>query len=226
MTESRTLYEDWKTRRDVLASAATLDESYRTVELRLLDFLLDCYRGSPQVEKPARFPLRTELYLDRRAIIVHRHLGKGYLTEIQTIRDAEEHVRTVLERMANDDPTADRPLFYPRFPSATNESVEAMRSQLCDSDAAVRVTAVGDLGQFGDLDDIGLISDLLTLPRQPDEHPRERQALLSAMQKISIRYAPGGPIATRQSDFWRCGTCGSENVAYFEQCWKCGAIRS
>ncbi len=224
MTESRTLYEDWKTRRDVL-TAATHDESHRSIEIRLLNFLLDCYRDSPHVGKPARFPLRSALYLDRRAIIVHRHLGKGYLTEIQTIRDAEEHVRTVMERMANDDSTAARPLFYPKFPSATNASVEALRGHLCDSDAAVRLAAIGELGRFGDLDDIGLISDLLTLPKQPDENPRERQALLSAMQKISMRYAPSRPMATLQTDFWQCASCGGENVAYFEQCWKCSANR-
>ena len=42
-----------------------------------------------------------------------------------------------------------------------------------------------ELGKIGTLDDVGLLSDLLSLPPAPDEHPRERAAILYAMQKLS-----------------------------------------
>ena len=41
------------------------------------------------------------------------------------------------------------------------------------------------LGERGGLDDIGLLSDLLSSPASLDEHPRERAALLHAMQRLS-----------------------------------------
>ncbi len=56
---------------------------------------------------------------------------------------------------------------------------------LCNADPAVRIHAALELGESGNLDDIGLLSDLLSLPIGPDEHPRERAALLYAMQRLS-----------------------------------------
>jgi hypothetical protein len=49
----------------------------------------------------------------------------------------------------------------------------------------VRLAAIVGIGRVGTLDDLGLLSDLLALPPQPDEHPREREALVQAMQQIS-----------------------------------------
>ncbi len=49
----------------------------------------------------------------------------------------------------------------------------------------VRIRAALQLGERGDLDDIGLLSDLLSLPASLDEHPRERAALVYAMQRLS-----------------------------------------
>ena len=56
---------------------------------------------------------------------------------------------------------------------------------MCDRDPVVRIQAALELGEIGDLDDIGLLSDLLSLPPCPDEHPRERESLLHAMQRLS-----------------------------------------
>ena len=65
------------------------------------------------------------------------------------------------------------------------DQAEAARTKLCDSDPMVRIQAALQLAEIGDMDDIGLLSDLLSLPTCPDEHPRERETLLYAMQRLS-----------------------------------------
>ena len=65
------------------------------------------------------------------------------------------------------------------------DPVEAVREKLCDVDPAVRIQATLQLGEIGSLDDIGFLSDLLSLPYSLDEHPKERAALLHAMQRLS-----------------------------------------
>ena len=65
------------------------------------------------------------------------------------------------------------------------DPVEAVRTNLCDSDPLVRMQAAGILGEIGNLDDIGILADLLSLPTCPDEHPRERRLLVHAMERLS-----------------------------------------
>ncbi len=59
------------------------------------------------------------------------------------------------------------------------------RLALADTDPVLRLAAVNILAQVGTLDDIGLISDLLSLKPQPDEDPFERPALVEAMRAIA-----------------------------------------
>ena len=62
---------------------------------------------------------------------------------------------------------------------------EALRMRLCDSDPVGRLLTVARLGEIGTLHDIGLFLDLLALPISNDEHPRERAAMLHAMQRLA-----------------------------------------
>ena len=55
--KARTIYDDWKARRQRLADASTGAAGYQAVEMRLLDYLLRRYEASPEVARPARFPL-------------------------------------------------------------------------------------------------------------------------------------------------------------------------
>lgn len=79
---------------------------------------------------------------------------------------------------------AERPLFDPSAPPTCDETLEAIRGRLCEGNVNARLLAIVELGQFGTLDDIGLICDLLALPRQADEDPFEHHVLLTAMKKI------------------------------------------
>jgi hypothetical protein len=62
---------------------------------------------------------------------------------------------------------------------------ERIRPELAHQNAAVRLAAITILGRIGEPADSGLLADLLTLPRQCDEHPRERAALARAVERIS-----------------------------------------
>jgi len=188
-----TLYQDWQARKDRLTGLSRKPGDFREAELRLLTFLLRYYRGVAEAEKLARFPAQSQVFIDRRAIIVHAHLGQGYLPEIRSPDQAAQHVRKLVERMSSRvssyDAGATGPLFDPTLPPPFSASLEAIRGSLCDSSADVRLVAIVDLGEFGTLDDVSLISDLLALPQQADEDPFERHVLITAMKKIVARHA-------------------------------------
>lgn len=70
-------------------------------------------------------------------------------------------------------------------PEIGQRVVERIRPELANNHPVVRLEAIDILGEIGTLDDIGLLSDLLSLPPLEDEHPDERAALVRAMQRIS-----------------------------------------
>ncbi len=72
-------------------------------------------------------------------------------------------------------------------PDLREEAVEKIGAMLADRNARVRLKAIAIFGKIGSLEHVGLLSDLLNLPPQDDEHPRERDALIRAMQSISRR---------------------------------------
>jgi hypothetical protein len=67
------------------------------------------------------------------------------------------------------------------------DALDAVRERLADTSATVRLAATRLLGQAGTLDDVALLSDLVSLPRAADEAPGERQTLLAAMWSIARR---------------------------------------
>ena len=96
---ARTLYDDWQARRARLAGTAGEAADFHAVELRLLDYLLRRYQGSPEAARPARFPLATGVFVNHRAITVHHHLGHGLIPTITNAREAVAHVHSVVDRM-------------------------------------------------------------------------------------------------------------------------------
>ena len=72
-----------------------------------------------------------------------------------------------------------------RHPENQPRAVDLIRERLADDDAAVRIAASRLIAKIGDLDDIGLLSDLLALPESSDEAPDERDAITAAMRTIA-----------------------------------------
>lgn len=63
-------------------------------------------------------------------------------------------------------------------------AAEKIREQLADDVASVRLAAARLLSQLGDLDDVGLLSDLLSLPSSGDEDPAEREVIANAIKTL------------------------------------------
>lgn len=81
------------------------------------------------------------------------------------------------------DSTTDR--LYAVVRTASELNLDPLRSLLASENSKVRILAVEALGELGTLDDIALLSDLLTLPPQSDEHPAERNTLRMAIERIA-----------------------------------------
>jgi hypothetical protein len=183
---TRTLFDDWKARREQLLGTSGGKADYRAVEIRLLDYLMHRYKDSPEASRPALFPLSSGVFVDHRAIVVHHHLGRGSIPTISNRQQAYAHVRSMVEQMWTADTGEEAADGTPAFVKPVEaDPVEAVRELLCDGDPTARVQAALRLGEIGTLDDIGLLSDLLSLPYSRDEHPKERAALLHAMKRLS-----------------------------------------
>ena len=188
----RTLYDDWKARRERLAHASGGAAGYEALEMRLLDYLLQRYEAAPEVARPARFPLPPTVFVNHRAIVVHHHLRQGLTPPITNQQEALAHIQPIVQRMQRMQSLSASGEIVISDAGVTNcanpppaDPVEAVRTKLCDSDPLVRIQAAVQLGEIGNLDDIGLLSDLLALPTCRSDHPRERASLLHAMQRIS-----------------------------------------
>jgi hypothetical protein len=99
MTDSQpiSLYEDWRLRRDRLP--ADTDEQLVRMQAQLLDYLLSRYRGDPDAQRPARFPLATTLVLNRRAIVVHHHLKTARSGGTKSAAEVRDRVSQIVDRM-------------------------------------------------------------------------------------------------------------------------------
>jgi hypothetical protein len=292
-----TLYDDWQQRRGRLVQVGGADNPLQVPHMKVLDYLLHRYQGSPEGQRPARFRLHTKLHWDDRRILVHQHLGGGKVGGVKSQEEAEERVVSVLERMTSPDEDPDRetiadeldeqaeasfkkPLFAPRVMkwasfrrsirwgirpyrmmraqlrkdpylppdilqhlenwlsdvlsedewawellcmcrnhSALDHALaawrrrvadgpaddqlrkdmedffceeerrelvaEKMREHLAHENSAVRLASTRILADIGELQDIGLLSDLLSLPESADEQEQERPALIEAMRRIA-----------------------------------------
>ncbi|MCY3021799.1 MAG: hypothetical protein NTW87_22540 [Planctomycetota bacterium] len=99
------LYEDWQKRREyLLATGAPQGRAYLDIQIHILDYLLKRYAGTSEAERPARFALPQPLYLNRRAIVVHHHLGKGEVAAVKTKEEAGERASRILQRIRKCDP--------------------------------------------------------------------------------------------------------------------------
>lgn len=72
--------------------------------------------------------------------------------------------------------------FRPHWRAA---AVAKIRAELASHNAATRLEALRLIAEMGDLEDIGLLMDLLALPPMHDEEPSERDALLYVAEKLA-----------------------------------------
>jgi len=191
-----TLRDDWQQRRAFWAKADRSSE-FVDVQIRVLDFLLKQYGDSPEARRPAQYPLPQALYINQRAVLVHHHLGKHVASGVKTPEEAQERMSEILHRMAEPWPRSRRPKesaaeqaeggVSAPFAGELPDVVEARRLRflLADPNPSVRMEVIWQIGETGDLDDVGLLMDLLALPKSTDEGRDERRLLASAIEKLS-----------------------------------------
>ncbi|HVX13562.1 MAG TPA: hypothetical protein VHC22_20420 [Pirellulales bacterium] len=71
--------------------------------------------------------------------------------------------------------------------AAEPRALDGVRERLGDRNPAIRLAATEVLRDAGTLDDVSLLSDLVSLPADESEHADERRALLDAMWAIAHR---------------------------------------
>jgi hypothetical protein len=72
-----------------------------------------------------------------------------------------------------------------RDPALRGRVLDPLRLHLADPNPVVRLAVLRLIADIGELDDIGLLMDLLTLPASSDEAPDEREAIRATIQKLS-----------------------------------------
>ncbi len=290
------LLEDWQFRRKRLEYQALQPEQYRQLQIRVLDYLIDRYRDSPEAARPARSPGRSDLFFDGRAVVVHHHVWRDKVGGVKSERQARDRVTSILHRMSapapdeeSDEPpdflTPDEPeltpawkraqasaeavriatailrrwgvyraieaalkaspfisergvkYLYERIADVDAEEIRAVellarcenrsalkyamvawrdrveagridevttrleayfcrpdlrdrvgdriRLKLADDHPQIRLRAIALLATIGSLDDVALLSDLLSIPPQHDEDPLERRALALAVEQLA-----------------------------------------
>jgi hypothetical protein len=249
-TETRTLYEDWSARRRELAGEAPGTDDSRAIQIEVLDYLLERYRDSAEAARPVCCSQNKGVYVNDRALIVLRHLGRDWCRPIKDRRDASEHVRSVIGQKLFRHKRNSAQTFESRSlgGSALDHAGETLRLRLSHPSSSVRWSAAMKLALVGRLEDIGLLSDLLTIPCGQNE----RAALLFAMRRLSqiesnpaempeleilqievpapepatptlidTSIDPGPPMPD-----WTCAICGRAVSWYSEKCDGCGAAYS
>lgn len=109
------------------------------------------------------------------------------LSQCQNMNTVDYAVRAWRERVAHnqfDDITEELEKYFRRA-DRRKMAAEKMREELADPNPSVRLAATSLLEELGELDDVGLLSDLLSLPESDKEDERERDALIHAMKRIA-----------------------------------------
>ena len=229
----RTLYDDWQFRRDQLFLRSGGIESYRQIQLRVLDFLLRRYRNAPEAKRPVPAALSGEVHVNDRAIVVHHHLAFGGRAKASSSAEARLHIKAALERMysaerAQEPDSAVCPDKGAVEGDTQRQDPDPLRLKLCHSDPVERILGTVEIGEHGTLRDIGLLCDLLALPPAGDEHPRERAALSHAIARLAgltsadFDLTDVLPPPTPATDDWICSKCDEVVPAGFDVCRSCG----
>ena len=140
----QTLLESWELRRQLLESnSRPIDSAVAQSQKQILDFLLKRYRGDPAANAPATFPARMEMRVDRRAIVVHEHLGRGIVSGVKNEAEASSRANRILKRISNLDPQASAAapgdgIFNDPLFSAMPDTGEALPRTIHDAEASER----------------------------------------------------------------------------------------
>lgn len=97
--EERTLLDDWRARRQRLASRSDTSEQHRQMQLQLLDYLIGRYGDSAVAARPARFAAPADVLWNDRAIVVHHHLRQSTVSGVKNQLQANRRVGEIVSHL-------------------------------------------------------------------------------------------------------------------------------
>ncbi|HLX62055.1 MAG TPA: hypothetical protein VKX17_12305 [Planctomycetota bacterium] len=100
----RTLYEDWKLRRERLAQPAS--PPHVAEQARVFEFLMQRFEGNALALAPVRFELSLDALVKTRTVLLHHHMALGEMANARNVQQAQSRARSILERIAKVDPQA------------------------------------------------------------------------------------------------------------------------
>ena len=95
----RTLFDDWRVRRQRLMDRPDASEQHRQMQLQLLDYLISRYGDSAVAARPARFSAPTDVLWNDRAIVVHHHLRQATASGVKNQLQANRRVGEIVSHL-------------------------------------------------------------------------------------------------------------------------------
>ncbi len=96
---TRTLYDDWRERRDRLRTSS-VETPNAALHLRVLNYLLDRYREEVATLDAAP-PLLDGVLVNHRAIVVNHHCGLGQVAGVKSRNEAFGRMARIVQRMCD-----------------------------------------------------------------------------------------------------------------------------
>jgi hypothetical protein len=193
-----TILEDWRRRREALAALGDARPAVANVQLAILDAVLARFGAWPESARPAAFALPGRAFRERTQLLAEHGLAR-YAATVRTEKQAHERMSRVLGRMAAvPAEAAEEAPAEAEFAPLPKDVRRANRwRQALAGSPTTRLEAIRYLGEAGDLDDVGLLLDLLSLPCQADEVPAEREAIIWALRRMANLLGPRPSVAPR-----------------------------
>ena len=97
----RTLLDEWQCRLDLLSRRQGDAAPFAKERARVLNFLIQRYRKSPEAQRPAPPRPKLDFQVNQRAIVVLHHIWEGRVGGVKSPQEAQTRVSTILKRISS-----------------------------------------------------------------------------------------------------------------------------
>ena len=142
----RTLLDEWQCRLDLLNCSQDNDSPFAKERARVLNFLIQRYRESPEAQKPASARPKLDFQVNQRAIVVLHHIWEGKVGGIKSPREAQTRVSAILKRISSpasaDEPESTAPDIFASDRPGADAAVNPFSS--CNNSEQIASRPAGD----------------------------------------------------------------------------------
>jgi hypothetical protein len=139
--------DEWQRRLDYLNRRQAGAAPFANERARVLAFLIQRYRDSPEAQRPAPAKPKADLQINQRAIVVLHHIWQGRVGGIKSPQEAQARVSAILKRISSppstdERKTAEPDVLAPDSPDADAASAPPVASN--NAEQAVSAARIGD----------------------------------------------------------------------------------